>query len=113
VLALLMLTAAQGGQVAGTAAATASGVGGSAWLSAAALLLYVGCYQVCLWTEWWFYSNSFRCDRSPLPTTLMFSSSVIAALGTQESCSCVLQDTAQVPPLFDVMFDVPSEPAVG
>jgi hypothetical protein len=48
VLALLMLTAAQGGQVAGTAAATASGVGGSAWLSAAALLLYVGCYQVCL-----------------------------------------------------------------
>jgi hypothetical protein len=43
----------------------------------------------------------------------VFSNGVIAALGSQESCSCVLQDTAQVHPLFDVMFDVPSEPAVG
>jgi hypothetical protein len=45
VVALLALTAAQGGVDAAEAAAAAAG-GSAAWLSAAALLLYVGCYQV-------------------------------------------------------------------
>lgn len=45
VVALLLLTAAQGGI---DLAAAAGGVGGvsAAWVSAAALLLYVGCYQI-------------------------------------------------------------------
>lgn len=47
VVALLLLTAAQGGvDAAAGAAAGAADVGAAAWLSAAALLLYVGCYQV-------------------------------------------------------------------
>ncbi|KAF6252911.1 general substrate transporter [Scenedesmus sp. NREL 46B-D3] len=45
VAALLALTAAQGGVDAAEAAATAAGTS-AAWLSAGALLLYVGCYQI-------------------------------------------------------------------
>lgn len=44
VAALLALTAAQGGVDAANAAA--AGGTGAAWLSAGALLVYVGCYQV-------------------------------------------------------------------
>lgn len=49
VVALLLLTAAQGGvDVAAAAGAAAAGGGGisAAWVSAIALLLYVGCYQI-------------------------------------------------------------------
>lgn len=49
VVALLMLTAAQGGvelAAAGGAAAGAAGGISAAWVSAIALLLYVGCYQI-------------------------------------------------------------------
>jgi hypothetical protein len=50
VVALLLLTAAQGGVEVAAAAGGAAGAGGggvsAAWVSAAALLLYVGCYQV-------------------------------------------------------------------
>eukprot|EP00878_Enallax_costatus_P015293 GHUV01016014.1.p1 GENE.GHUV01016014.1~~GHUV01016014.1.p1 ORF type:complete len:374 (+),score=78.37 GHUV01016014.1:438-1559(+) len=46
VVALLLLTAAQGGVDAAAGAAGVADVGGAAWLSAAALLLYVGCYQI-------------------------------------------------------------------
>lgn len=45
VVALLLLTATQGDAEAASAAAAAA-PGSTAWLSAAALLLYVGCYQV-------------------------------------------------------------------
>lgn len=44
VVALLLLTGAQGGVDA--AAGAAGAAGSAAWISAAALLLYVGCYQV-------------------------------------------------------------------
>lgn len=50
VVALLLLTAAQGGvelaAAAGGAGAAATGGVSAAWVSAIALLLYVGCYQV-------------------------------------------------------------------
>lgn len=49
VVALLLLTAAQGGVDASAVKAAevaAESAGGAAWLSAVALLLYVGCYQV-------------------------------------------------------------------
>lgn len=48
VVALLLLTAAQGGvDVAAAAGAAAAGGGiSAAWVSAIALLLYVGCYQI-------------------------------------------------------------------
>lgn len=48
VVALLLLTAAQGGVDAAAASTAADAVGGAAWLSAVALLLYVGCYQVSI-----------------------------------------------------------------
>jgi len=45
VVALLLLTAAQGGVEVAAAAGAAGGVS-AAWVSAMALLLYVGCYQI-------------------------------------------------------------------
>jgi hypothetical protein len=45
VVALLLLTAAQGGVDVAAAAGAAGGVS-AAWVSAMALLLYVGCYQI-------------------------------------------------------------------
>lgn len=47
VVALLLLTAAQGGVELAAAGAAAGGGGlSAAWVSAVALLLYVGCYQI-------------------------------------------------------------------
>lgn len=46
VVALLLLTAAQGGVDVAAAAGAAGGGVSAAWVSAIALLLYVGCYQI-------------------------------------------------------------------
>lgn len=46
VIALLLLTAAQGGVDVAAAAGAAGGGVSAAWVSAIALLLYVGCYQI-------------------------------------------------------------------
>ncbi|KAF8072353.1 D-xylose-proton symporter [Scenedesmus sp. PABB004] len=82
-LALAALTAAQGGVDA--AAGAAAGVGGAAWVSVAAMLLYVGCYQVSFGPISWLivgevFPLAVRSQAIAIATFVNFSANFLVSL---------------------------------